>query len=627
MYDFFLFLKHYIIDLNFLEVTKVKPMMPTLSFETPIGPDWRYEIKYDGFRCILRWQENQEIELLSKYGNDLTNQFPEIIEYCQSIHDVIKPLLPLSLDGELVVLDNPYKGNFEHIQLRGRLKTKEKITTYSKEIPATFMAFDLLELHGVNYKEKSFTERKKQLEEIFSTVITDSPFLKMVTAFTEKDTVWKKVTASLGEGIIAKHKNSKWELGKRTKTWYKIKNWRVVSAFITAYQKDNGFFHVAIYNGKKDMVPIGLFKNGLEDEQKKALVETVRKNQTKEDATYVYVNPSLCVDIQCIELYKGQLREPYFKQFRFDIGPDDCTEEKLKLSLEPLPDTVTITNPKKLLWQDKAISKEDYLQFLRTMSSYSMPFLQNRLLTVIRFPDGVHKEAFYQKNCPDYAPDFVQTEKADSIDYIVCNNLETLIWLGNQAAIEFHVPFETIHTKTPTEIVFDLDPPSRNEFTLAVQAALLIKEVADGLQLTCYCKTSGNKGMQVYFPLPDNMYSYEDTRAFTAFIAEYLISQEPKWFTTERLKKNRGNKLYVDYIQHGERKTIIAPYSARGNEDALVATPLYWEEVTDTLSIEDFTIETVPTRVKEKGCPFASFFEAKKTQPYGPVLDFLKEKV
>jgi bifunctional non-homologous end joining protein LigD len=254
-----------------------------------------------------------------------------------------------------------------------------------------------------------------------------------------------------------------------------------------------------------------------------------------------------------------------------------------------------------------------------------LQFLKDRLLTVIRFPHGMFGEPFYQKNCPDYAPEFVDTYFEDGINYILCNNLNTLLWLGNQLAIEFHIPFQTTDNKGPSEIVFDLDPPSRNDFHLAIIAALIIKEVLDQLKLIGYVKTSGNKGLQVYVPLSDNTYTYEDTRLFTSFIADFLVTREPDLFTIERLKKNRGNRLYVDYVQHSEGKTIVAPYSIRGNEQAGAATPLFWDEVNDTLDINIFTMQTVLTRLKEKVDPFKDFFQTKQIQPFKPVLEFLKK--
>lgn len=286
---------------------------------------------------------------------------------------------------------------------------------------------------------------------------------------------------------------------------------------------------------------------------------------------------------------------------------------------------VAVTSLDKPLWPDKGINKMNYLQYLRDIAPYMLPFLKERELTVIRYPHGVEGESFFQKNCPDYAPEFVKTYLSHDINYIVCSDLATLMWLGNQLAFELHVAFNTIHSDKPSEIVFDLDPPSRDEFHLSVEAALIIKEILTKLRLVSFVKTSGNKGLQVYIPLPENQYSYEDTRRFTKFLADFLIEKEPDWFTTERLKKNRGGKLYVDYLQHAEGKTIIVPYSARGNEEALVATPIEWGEVTRELRPEQFPLEAIVSRVQKKGCPFAGFHEAKQSQLFGPVLDWLSE--
>ncbi|MDP4163250.1 MAG: non-homologous end-joining DNA ligase, partial [Bacillota bacterium] len=248
----------------------------------------------------------------------------------------------------------------------------------------------------------------------------------------------------------------------------------------------------------------------------------------------------------------------------------------------------------------------------------------NRALTVIRYPHGIHGEAFYQKNCPDYAPDFVQTYSENGVEFILCNNVETLIWLGNQLAIEFHIPFQTIRYSGPEEIIFDLDPPSKDDFPLAIKGVSIIKEVLDELNLTSFVKTSGNKGLQVYIPLPENTYTYEETRLFTSFIADYLVSRDSNSFTIERMKKNRGGRLYVDYVQHAEGKTIIAPYSLRGNEWAGVATPLFWEEVNEKLSLESFCFQNTLKRLQTVGDPFREYFHSKQHQAFTPVLDFLR---
>jgi len=606
----------------------LKPMLPTLQFDVPKGSDWVYEIKYDGFRVILHWS-NEGIELISRNGNRLNEQFPEVIEYCAQIYDKISPYLPILLDGEMCILDSPYKANFEAIQLRGRLKDKNKIISTMKVRQAHYLIFDLLTINGTRLIDKPLSERKQQLRSLFDklgltkeTNNQSNQTLQMVDFTSDYDKLWETVTTFHGEGLIAKKKGSKWEAGKRTTNWYKLKNWQFGNFFISGYDKKNGFFHVAVTRNDK-IFEVGLFSHGISSDEREALLQVIQANSSEESNTFMKVEPGICVELFYLELYKEQLRQPSFSRFRFDITWKDCTWEKLERKI-PIPKEINITHPDKPLWKDKEISKQDYLHYLLAISPYMLPFLENRLLTVIRYPHGMYGEAFYQKNCPDYAPEFIKTFLHEGIDYIVCNDTRTLAWLGNQLAFEFHIPFQTIYSTGPSEIVFDLDPPSRNEFPLAIKAALILKEVFKGLKLISFIKLSGNKGLQIYIPLPENTFTFEDTRQFTEFIAHYLVTSEPDYFTTERLKKNRNNKLYVDYVQHAAGKTIIAPYSVRGNEGAYVATPLYWDEVTEDLSIEGFSMDTIIDRISKKGCPFQDYFQAKTQQQFEPVLEFLQ---
>jgi bifunctional non-homologous end joining protein LigD len=609
----------------------MKPMLPTLTFESPEQPDWLYEVKYDGFRALLNWNENG-IEISSRNDKSLMPQFPEIRDFLLKYEKEFQPFLPLRLDCELVALENPYKANFSAIQVRGRLKAVKKISEQAKNAPCRLMVFDLLVLNGTQLSSLDFRTRKAKLINIFQEVglnLKADPYndqlLQLVTAYEDFQEIWEKVVLYDGEGIVAKHKNSLWEEGKRTQLWLKYKNWKYVNCFVTAYDKNNGYFFVGVYRNK-EIFGIGQVLFGFKPDEKQALAQIVKQNMVHEDSQYIYVEPAICLEVKYLELYDNQLREPHFHQFHFDLEPVDCTYERFLFGQKNLPGDLEITHPDKPLWEQYDIQKADYILYLREVSPYMLPFLKNRLLTVIRYPHGMFGEAFYQKNCPDYAPDFVQTFQTDEINYILCNNLKTLVWLGNQLAIEFHVPFQTINSKGPSEIVFDLDPPSKEDFHLAIKAALYIKEVLDQLNLIGFIKTSGNKGLQIYLPLPEDEFTYDDTRLFTSFIADYLISKDPDYFTIERMKKKRGNRLYVDYVQHGEGKTIVAPYSMRGNEHAGVATPLYWEEVSENLEPKDFTLQNALLRLKKQGDPFKNYFQTKQIQNFAPVLEVLKQK-
>ncbi|MGG1883737.1 DNA ligase D [Bacillus safensis] len=588
----------------------MKPMRLTPAHDIPAGADWVYELKYDGFRAILVWEED-EIRLESRTGKRLNKQFPEVMDQCEQLRDQFAPFLPLTLDGELVFLLSEQQSEFAKVQQRGRLKNKEAIQRQAERFQCHFIAFDLLSCKGKPLVDSPLMERKNQLQQLFqeaklpSSVQLEHPSLLQVI-HTDPDSDYMKnvMTTYLAEGLVAKKKTSKWHDNTRSKEWLKMKNWRYVSVIVTRFDKENGYFQGSIYQDSA-LIEVVQFKHGFSKEEEQTLRTLFQTKGQLTGGSLYEIPPSIVANIACISFDGSALREPRFTSFLLDADPAACTFQQMLKQLYPLPAAIEVTHPEKPIVPALQLNKADYLLYLRQAAPYLLPFLRERRLTLIRYPHGTGDEFFYQKSTPDYAPDFVLTDEVDDISYTVCNDPRTLLWLGNQLAMEFHIPFETRDTDRPTEIVFDLDPPSVNEFHLAIEAAKRIKALLDGLFLTAFIKTSGGKGLQVYIPLKKNAFTYDETRQFTAFICQFLCEQAPDLFTLERIKKKRGNRLYLDYIQHDAGKTIIAPYSPRGNELGLVATPLEWDELYhDELHPSLFTMPAVIERLKEKGDPF-----------------------
>lgn len=282
-----------------------------------------------------------------------------------------------------------------------------------------------------------------------------------------------------------------------------------------------------------------------------------------------------------------------------------------------------ITNPDKPLWPEAGITKLHYLQYLIEVAPYLLPYTENRLLTVIRYPHGIHDKSFYQKNLPEYAPEWISTCVWESTRFPLLNDLPTLIWLANQAALEWHVSFHKSMNEEPTELVFDLDP-STPDFRVVAEAALHLKEVLDELQLPAQIKTSGASGLQIYIPIVPG-YSFSETRSVSEFVATYLTERYPRLITLERMVKNRGEKLYIDYLQHWRGRTLPAPYSTRAKPEATVSTPLRWEEV-PCIHPTQFTIHTVLGRLKQQGDLFAPLLSKENRVSLDPVLSFLQKK-
>lgn len=611
----------------------VKPMLLTDVPDIPLGDDWLYEAKYDGYRCILVWDKGKNIpELKSRNGNVLNEKFPEIIRFCKSIYAEIEPYLPLIFDGEIVYLINHFQSKFSFVQKRGKMTNQKNIESNSKTFPCHYIVFDLLRLKGKDKGNSRLTTRKQLLSDLFERLnlldtvqYNDSKRLQAIDVFENPHLLWQKVTSHNGEGIIAKKRSSKWLENTRTKSWQKIKNWKHVNVILTKFDQLNGFFNGAIY--QEDMLmEVVSFKHGLSEEESKTLIAFFKSKGTVKEKSIFEIPPSICVTVACIDFDGSKLREPRFHSFQHYLDVSECNWQQMQRQLNPIPESVIVTHPDKPVFPASHITKDDYLYYLQKVAPMMMPFLQDRLLTVIRYPHGVPGESFYQKNYIENLPEFITTQLVDDTHFILCNNLESLLWLGNQLALEFHIPFQPVSSEQPTEIVFDLDPPSVHEFGLAVDAAVKFKTIMDYFKLTSFIKTSGGKGMQIYIPLPLHTFSYEDTGVFTEFICRFLVQQFPDSFTIERMKKNRGKRLYLDYVQHREGKTIVAPYSPRGNNKGLIATPLLWEEVNEKLTPDLFAIPNIIKRLERMADPFKNFREVGERQPFQAALDQITGK-
>ena len=594
-------------------------MLTTHIHELPKGDNWIYEPKYDGFRCLLIASKNT-YTLQSRNGKDLSAQFPEIINELLP-HNI--PLESFILDCELVYLTSTNRSDFSKVQKRAKLRTKQTINKYAREFPCTLMVFDMLLQNQKELMNLTLKKRKQYLESFFQSFKQSIIPLQIINTFLEPEPLIRQLTFERGEGVVAKRSSSSWQAGKRSPEWLKWKLPKLGTVILTHYQSSNDYFTGQIYH-KGSLLPIVSVSHGFSEEKRKTLIQMFKEKGKKLTTNQWELPPGICADIVSIGLDDLKMREPKFHDFNFDVEPSACTLNQIRKQLIFPADYMDLTHPDKPIWKD--VNKSDYIYYLQCVAAYLLPFLQDRLLTVIRYPHGGGKERFYQKNRPTSAPDYVESVVQEDSDYILCNQVDTLLWLGNQLALEFHVPFQKYNESGPGEIVIDLDPPSIDEFHLAVHAAKLAKAALDYFQLKAFVKTSGGKGLQLYIPLPLNRYSYKETRSFTLFLCQFLCEQQPELFTLERLKKKRAGRLYLDYLQHDEGKTMIAPYSARG-ETGYIATPLEWEELDDhSLHPSQFTIWTVLERLEKQKDPFRDYHLSRTEQPFTEVLKKIEKQ-
>ncbi|MEA2293605.1 MAG: bifunctional non-ous end joining protein LigD [Solirubrobacteraceae bacterium] len=277
---------------------------------------------------------------------------------------------------------------------------------------------------------------------------------------------------------------------------------------------------------------------------------------------------------------------------------------------------LSLSNLDKVLYPAVGFTKGQVIDYYTRIAPAVLPHLRDRPLTLKRYPNGVEGSFFYEKNAPSHRPAWVRAERVrmratKAIDFVVCDDLPTLVWLANLADLELHPSLATVGDVTaPTILAFDLDPGEGTTIVECAEVAVRLRLAMDQLGLQCFPKTSGSKGMQVYVPLNTGGVTYDVTKPFARAIAQVLERAEPDLVVSDMAKQRRRGKVFVDWSQNDEHKTTVGVYSLRAREHPTVSTPLDWSEVEAVLESRDprdlvFTSNDVLARVAEHGDRFA----------------------
>ncbi len=277
-----------------------------------------------------------------------------------------------------------------------------------------------------------------------------------------------------------------------------------------------------------------------------------------------------------------------------------------------------ITHPGKELWPSAGITKAAYLAYLNFVADRLLAFSRGRPAMLLRHPRGQACSGFYQKNLPAWAPGWLQTYQecrgGRSTRYLVLSEPADLIWVGNQDALEIHTWLATVDDpEHPDLLVFDLDPAGGAGFAEAVTVAQILRRLLQTLNLVCWVKTSGGSGLHIYVPLQPGP-GHQEVRRFAQQVASLLAKSHPELITLERKPDRRGSRVYIDYLQNGRGRTMIAPYSPRATPQATVSTPLDWDEL-DSVDPLSLTISTVPKRLASLGDPWQEIMRRRGRLP------------
>jgi bifunctional non-homologous end joining protein LigD len=279
---------------------------------------------------------------------------------------------------------------------------------------------------------------------------------------------------------------------------------------------------------------------------------------------------------------------------------------------------LSLSNLDKVMYPEVGFTKGHLIDYYTRVAPALLPHLRDRPLTLKRYPNGVDSQYFYEKRCPSHAPDWVRSQEASGINFCVCDDLPTLVWLANLADLELHPSLSLVdEILRPTIMAFDLDPGPPAGLAECCEVALILREALGHIGLECFAKTSGSKGIQVYVPLNVDGVDYDrGTKPLSKALARHLEGAHPKLIVSSQKKELRRGKVLIDWSQNDEHKTTVCVYSLRARERPTVSTPLDWAEVEagnpDALVFE---ADDVLARVEERGDLFAPVVEMRQELP------------
>ncbi|MDE3196771.1 MAG: DNA ligase D [Acidobacteriota bacterium] len=573
------------------------PMGAQVTVHLPKGPQWIYEVKWDGVRGLC-YIDAGILTIYTRNNNRCDRQYPELLvlpHYLEAEQAIV--------DGEIVVLDPKGISKFDLIQPRIHQQDANAIAKMAQKNPVHLYVFDLLYLDGYDLRKVPLTERKKAL----AAIVKPHPLIRLSDHFTEAGDELVEACRQTGlEGLVAKNAGSFYE-SRRSREWLKLKLTAeqefVIAGYLVEKRDTFGSLSLAYYDEDGALVYAGNVGTGFNEASLKDLWERMQPLRTDKKTVdrgdkiprgTVWVRPELVAQIKFANWTdEGRLRAPVFLGLREDKPAPEVTRE------------VKYTNVDKIYYPGDGITKGELIQYYETVAGLLVPYLRDRPLSLKRYPNGIGQNYFFQKNTPESYPSWLRTETIDGIRYVLVEDRASLLYLTNLGCIDQNPWMSRVGSlDKPDYLLIDLDP-YRCGFEKVVEAALLVKTKLDAIELTGYPKTTGGDGMHIFVPL-EPVYSYEQVRHFAQILAQLAVAERPQLFTTPRsVEKREKDRVYFDWMQIAESKTISAPYVARAYKGAPVSTPLAWTEVTPELSPSQFHIRNAPARFAKVGDLFA----------------------
>lgn len=671
-----------------------EPMLATLADSAFDDENWLFEPKLDGYRTIATLR-NGKAQLWSRRGLEVTQQYPQLTARFEA-----QGLKNATFDGEIMAFGPDGKPSFHAMQKRGQVRGLNLIASADAENPCVYYAFDLLEFEGMDLKSSPLVDRKRWLAQV---LLTDERLFLVDSIRGEGRLMFEVAKQTEFEGIIAKRLDSRYEAGRRSRNWLKVKVSQAAEFVVAGFAAGQGS-----RSGQIGSLVLGYWQEGVLtyagnvgsgfDEATLDLLTSRLAAMAQAECPFpsrpptmlptTWVKPEIVVEVKFHEWTPdGHLRAPVYLRERDDLDPaavervneivmgeaevkfpggvtDSHIQEVLNQLEQPKRDLLLsvggeqlgVTNLDKVYWPKTDthpdLCKRDLLRYLAKVSKWMLRHTLDKPLTLIRFPEGINGERFYQKHWEAALPPFVETitlfsgTKEVDHTYIACNNLPTLLWLGQLGTLEFHVPHMRAATfpdgahlnwdfvgsedaldrsilNYPDYLAFDLDPyiyaghekdgeePEYSEagFSKAKEVAFWLKELLDSLGLNSFVKLSGKTGLHIFAPIERKL-TFDEVRGLCETFSKSILLAHPNDITVEWSTAKRTGKIFMDYNMNVRGKTLNCVYSPRALPQAQISFPVTWDQL-PSADPRSLNILTAPDHLAKTGDLWENLLNSK----------------